>query len=62
MGWVKVTPSVTLNNITPLNIFKLNVNFDKFTVRLHCLYILSMLTNFKDNQRLIAMSSINYLN
>ena len=62
MSWVQVTPSVTLSNITPLNIFKLNVNFNKFTVRLHCLYILSMFTNFKDNQISIAMSSINYSN
>ena len=32
MGWVQVTPSVTLSNVTPLNIFKLDVNFDKSTM------------------------------
>ena len=37
-------------------------NFDKSTVKLHYLHIFSMLAKFQDNQRLITMSSINFLN
>ena len=43
-------------------ISEFDVNFDKFIVRLHYLYIFFMLTKFQGNQRLTAMSSINYLN
>jgi len=38
------------------------VNFDKSTVGLNHNCIFSVLTKFKDNQRSIIMSSINYLN
>ena len=38
------------------------MNFDKFTIILHYFHILSMLAKFQGNKRLIAMSSINYLN
>ena len=62
MSWIQVTPSVTLNNVTSLNIFYLDVNFDKSTVRLHYLHIFSILVKFKCNQRLIVMLSINCLN
>ena len=62
MGWVKVTPSVTLNNITPLNIFLLDAKFDKSTVKLHYLRIFSILAKFQGDQRLIVISSINCLN
>ena len=62
MGWVKVTPSVTLNNITPLNIFLLDAKFDKSTVKLHYFRIFSILAKFQGDQRLIVISSINYLN
>ena len=62
MGWVKVTPSVTLNNITPLNIFLLDAKFDKSTVKLHYLRIFSILAKFQGDQRFIVISSINYLN
>ena len=55
-------PGVTLSNVTSLNIFELNVNFDKFTIRLHYLYIFFMLTKFQGDQRSIVMSSINCLN
>ena len=57
---VQVTHNVTLNNITQFNIFWLDVNFDKFTVRLNYLYILSMLAKFQDDQILIVRSSINF--
>ena len=57
---VQVTHNVTLNNVTPFNIFLLDINFDKFTVRLNYLYILSMLAKFQDDQIQIVMSSINF--
>ena len=39
-----------------------DVNFDKFTVRLHYLHIFFMLTKFHSDRRLIATSTINCLN
>ena len=42
--------------------FLLDVNFDKFTVRLHFLFIYSMFVKFSEDQILIVMSSIKYLN
>ena len=59
---VQVTPGVTLNNVTSLNIFKLNVNFDKSTIRFHHLHIFYMPAKFQDDQILITISSINFLN
>ena len=44
---------------TPLNIFLLNVNFDKFTVELYFLLISSILIIFLEYQILIAMLLIN---
>ena len=47
---------------SPLNIFLLNMNFDKFTIRLHFFLYPPYLLNFmmiKDQQ---LMSSIKYLN
>ena len=49
MGWVQVTHDITLNNVTSLNIFKLNANFNKFTVGLHYLRIFSVLAKFQDD-------------
>ena len=60
--WVQVTPGVTLNNVTPLNIFELDANFKKSTVKLHYLHIFSILTKFQGDQRFIVMLSINCLN
>ena len=40
----------------------LDVNFDKFTIRLHFFHISFMLAKFPKNQRLITMSLINCLN
>ena len=37
------------------------MNFDKSTISLYYLHIFVMLTKFQGNQRLITMSSINYL-
>ena len=53
--------SITLSNVTSLNIFYLDANFDKSTVKLHYLCIFSMLAKFQGDQKLIAMSSINCL-
>ena len=47
---------------TQLYISSFNVNFDKFTVRLHYLYIFFMHKKFQGDQKLIVMSSINCLN
>ena len=58
-GWVQVTSNVTLSDVTLINIFYLDANIDKSTVRLHYLRIFFMLTKFQGNQRLIVMSSIN---
>ena len=45
-----------------LNIFLLDMNFDKSTIGLTFLPIFSMLVKFQENQRLIVMPSIKYLN
>ena len=62
MGWVQVVSNIILNNVTPHNIFEFDANFDKFTVILHYLHIFSMLTKFQGDQRLIVISSNNFLN
>ena len=61
---IKSTKYVTLNlsNVTSLNIFLLDVNFEKSTVELHYIHIFFMLAKFQGNQRSIVMSSINCLN
>ena len=43
VNWVQVTLCIILTNITSLNNLLLNVNFDKFTNRLHYIHILPML-------------------
>ena len=52
----RVTSGVTW---TQTYISYFNMNFDKSTVRLHYLYIFSMITKFQGDQRLIVMSLIN---
>ena len=59
---VQITPSITLNNVTSLNIFLLDVNFEKSTVELYYLHIFFMLAKLQCDQRSIVMSSINCLN
>ena len=61
-SWVEIISGVILNDITPPNNLLLDMNFDKSTVRLHYIHILSMLAKFHSDQRLIVMLSINYLN
>ena len=43
---LRVTLGVTLSNITSFNIFLLDANIDKSTVRLHYLCIFSILAKF----------------
>ena len=47
---------------TQTYIFLFDVNFDKSIVRLHYLHMFFKHTKFQGDQRLIVMSSINYLN
>ena len=47
---------------TSLNIFLLDLIFDKLTIRLHFLIISSILAKFSENQKLIIMLSTNCLN
>ena len=61
MNWVQVKPGVTLSNITPFNNLLLDANFDKSTVGLNYIHILSMLTKFHGDKKLIIMLSINCL-
>ena len=49
VGWVKVTPGVTLNNVTPSNNLLFNSYFENPTVELYVLYVLNMHVNFHAN-------------
>ena len=49
ISWVKITPDVTLSDITPLNNLLLNTNFDKSIVGLYYIHIPSMLAKFNDD-------------
>ena len=59
MGWIQVTPNVTLNNVTPLNNLLLNSYFKNSTVGLHVLYVFNMHTNFHVNGMLFTIRSRN---
>ena len=59
MGWVQVTPDVTLSSITPPNNLLLNSYFRNLTVGLHVLYVFNMHANFHANRILFTISSIN---
>ena len=59
MGWVQVTPSVTLINITPTNNLLFNLYFENTTVELHVLYILKIHAKFHANQMQFTIRSIN---
>ena len=45
-SWVQVTLGITLSDISPLNNLLLDTNFDKSTIGLHYIHILSMLAKF----------------
>ena len=59
MGWVQVTPGVTLSNVTPPNNLLLNLYFDNSTVGLHILFVLIMHANFHTYRMLFIIRSIN---
>ena len=65
-GYIKVKLMKTMIRIRfgydLLNIFLLDMNFDKSTVELHFLFISSMLAKFQKDQKSIAMLSIKCLN
>ena len=46
MNWVQVIPGVILSDIILLNTLLLYANFEKTTVGLHYIHILSILQNF----------------
>lgn len=56
-----ITLNVILNNLTPLNIFHLDANFDKWIIGLDFSLLLSILVNYKDELRSINISSIKEL-
>ena len=49
MGWIQVTPGVTLINVTPFYNLLQNSYFENPTVEPHVLYVLSMHANFHAN-------------
>ena len=57
----RITPDITLKNVTSLIIFQLNMNLDEYVVRLYYFPIFSIIARFYSNQRSIVMSSINCL-
>ena len=59
---LRVIPGVTLTIVTPFNKLSLDVHFDKYTVGLHYIHILSILENLQGDQRSTIMLSINCLN
>ena len=61
MSWIQIILFVTLSNITPLNNLLLDVNFDKFTIGLHYIHILSVFAKFHSDQKSIVMLSIDCL-
>ena len=46
IGWVQVTPGVTLSNVILPNNLLLNSYFKKSTIGLHILYVFNMHANF----------------
>ena len=59
---LRVIPGVTLTIVTSFNKLLLDVHFDKYTVGLHYIHILSILENLQGDQRSTIMLSINCLN
>ena len=49
VGWVQVTPNVTLSNITLPNNLLLNSYFENPTIELHILYVFNIHVNFHVN-------------
>ena len=59
MGWVQVTLSVTLSNITQTNNLLFNLYFENPTVELHVLYVLKIHAKFHANLMQFTIRSIN---
>ena len=59
MGWVQVTPGITLSNVTSPNNLLLSLYFENLNVGLYVLYVLNMHANFHVNQMLFIIQSIN---
>ena len=53
---------ITLSNITLLNNLLFDTNFKKSIFGIRYIHIFFMLAKFQDDQKLIVMLSINYLN
>ena len=59
MGWVQVTPGVTLSNVTSTNNLLYNLYFENLTIELHILYVLNIHVNFYVNWMLFTIQCIN---
>ena len=59
MGWVQITPGVTLNNVTPPNNLLYNSYFKNLIVKFHVLYVLNNHANIHINLMLFTIRSIN---
>ena len=55
MGWVQVTSSVSLSNVTLPNNLLLNPYFENLTIALYILYVFNMHANFYTNQMLFTI-------
>ena len=49
MGWVQITPSVTLSNVISPNNLLLNSFFENPTIELYVICVLNMHANFHAN-------------
>ena len=56
---VRVTPNVTLKNVTLPNNLLLNSYFENLTVGLHGLYVVNIYANFHANHMYFTVWSIN---
>ena len=59
MGWVQVTPGVTLSNVISSNNLLWNLYFENLIIELHVLYVLSIHANFYINWMLFTIRSVN---
>ena len=59
MGWIHVTPGLTLSKVTPPNNLLLNSYFENLTIGLYILYVFNMHANFYTNQMLFTIRFIN---
>ena len=59
IGWVQVSPYVTLSNITPHNNLLYNSYYENLTIELHVLYVLNIHANFHVNWILFTIQFIN---